>query len=155
MRVIGIDPGAKGAVAVLDAATAKLLLVMAMPPTPADVLELLRAYGGEDAVAYIEKVGGMPGNGAQAMFNFGFGVGVLHAALAATGTRCVEVSPARWQTYFRVRGNASEGKTRHKNRLKERAQQLFPHVKVTLTNADALLIAAYGCTVNPYGHGTE
>lgn len=151
--MIGIDPGAKGAVAVLDAATAKPLFVVTMPATPADLLELLRAHGGEDAVAYIEKVGGMPGNGAQAMFNFGFGVGVLHAALAATGTRCVEVSPARWQTHFRVRGDRDESKTRHKNRLKERAQQLFPHVKVTLTNADALLIAAYG--LNSYGYGKE
>lgn len=51
-----------------------------------------------------------------------------------------EVTPQVWQKYF---GVFPKEKRARKNALKQKAQQLYPDLDVTLQTADALLIAEY------------
>ena len=78
------------------------------------------------------------------MFVFGKGVGHLEMALLAAGIRCEQVTPVKWMGEMGMRKKGGESRPQFKNRLKALAQRLFPNVKVTLKNADALLLAEYG-----------
>lgn len=140
--VIGIDPGKNGGIAICDG---KECRCVKMPSTPSDLLCFLQEAGSAgNCVAYLEKVGGMPGQGASASFVFGENYGHITLALLASKIPTEVVSPQRWQNFLNLRGKKGESKTDHKNRMKARAQQLFPSEKVTLWSADALLIAHYG-----------
>jgi hypothetical protein len=63
--------------------------------------------------------------------------------LATLGIRVHELTPQAWQKALGLGNRATHG-TRWKAHLKERSQALFPHLKVTLKIADALLILAAG-----------
>jgi hypothetical protein len=52
------------------------------------------------------------------------------------------VPPKKWQKVIGFQKRPGEEQRVWKNRLKEEAQRRFPSVKVTLNNADALLILA-------------
>lgn len=149
---IGIDPGASGALAVLDGS----VTATASPRTERDLWDWISRFGpwidGElreeplHAFAVIEKVQGYIGlaHPGSAMFKFGVSYGGLRMALIAAGIPFEEVAPQRWQRALGIAPRRKdESRGQFKNRLKARAQQLFPHVSVTLANADALLIAEY------------
>ncbi|MBD5302410.1 MAG: hypothetical protein HDS16_05380 [Bacteroides sp.] len=140
---LGIDPGANGGMVWLDE-DGSLLECIKMPSTPEDVLTALGSYDCESVVCFMEKVGGIPGQGAASSFTFGKGYGELTMALLAKGISTTLISPAKWQKYFNLSGKKGESKTSHKNRIKAWAQQRFPKQKVTLWAADALAIASYG-----------
>ncbi len=53
------------------------------------------------------------------------------------------VQPQRWQEYLNIRKMKGEKDTAWKNRLKARAQELMPDVKMVLDTSDAYLIALY------------
>lgn len=143
-KVIGIDPGKNGGIAVFSVDIGKVVEVIKMPETPQELLQFLRIYS-INAVCYLEKVGGMPGQGGSAMFNFGKGFGHLEMALIALKIPTTEVSPQRWQKTIHVGNQRDKTKTEWKNKLKARAEQLFPYVgKITLAKSDALLIMQYG-----------
>ncbi len=91
-----------------------------------------------------ERNAGNPAPGST-MFNFGRGVGVIMGAAMALGFRVETVTPQKWQKHFQL-GLARDcaSKSEWKNKLKAKAQQLFPHVEVTLKTADALLLWEYG-----------
>lgn len=142
-HIIGIDPGTNGAISVTDS-EGNVIKVDKMPDTPKDVLDILSPYK-DDSICYIEKVGGMPGQGGSAMFNFGKNYGHLEMALYALEIPFVTVTPQKWQKEFQLSGKKSEmGYTKWKNVLKEKAQQVFPKIKMTLWKSDALLIGRYG-----------
>ena len=86
----------------------------------------------------------MPGQGGSAMFNFGKGYGNLEMALLALKIPTVSVTPQVWQKALQL-GTRSKtmSKTEWKNKLKAKAQQLFPYLKITLAISDALLICEY------------
>lgn len=146
---IGIDPGASGGLACL---TPGGVYHTPMPETERDVWDWVNdtpkyRANGSPCFAVIEKVGGyiqgnkLPGS---AMFNFGRSYGGLRMALIAAGIPFEEATPQRWQKTLGIPSRKKdESKGQFKNRLKARAQQLFPSVKVTLATADALLIAEY------------
>lgn len=138
---LGIDPGANGGLAWLDA-DGRLVEAVKMPSTPEDVLSVLGRHDG-DVVCYMEKVGGMTGQSATASFVFGKGYGELTMALLAKGISTTLVTPQKWQKHFTLGGKKGEGKTSHKNRIKAWAQQRYPGLRVTLWAADALAIASY------------
>lgn len=141
---IGIDPGAHGGIAVLDTDGAVVDLAK-MPETPQDLLDFLERYK-ENSICTLERVGGMPGNGGSAMFNFGKGFGHLQMALLALRIPTEDVTPNKWEKAFQMGSSGKFTKTEWKNLLKAKAQQLFPKLgrKVTLATCDALLIAEYG-----------
>ena len=143
-RYIGIDPGQHGGIAVL-LADGTVVEVSKMPSTPRDLYDFLSQYS-EDSFCVLERVGGMPGNGGSAMFNFGKGYGHLQMALVALGIPTEDVTPNKWEKTYQLGPCGKFTKTEWKNRLKAKAQQLFPQLgkKITLATCDALLIAEYG-----------
>lgn len=143
-KYIGIDPGDHGGIAVLSA-DGSVVEVAKIPTTPMDVLDFLSKYK-DDSYCILERVGGLPGQGGSAMFNFGKGYGHLQMALLALGIPTNDVTPNKWEKSFQLGSSGKYGKTEWKNRLKAKAQQLFPSLgrKITLATCDALLIAEYG-----------
>lgn len=143
--IIAIDPGASGGIAIRDKdATADVC--HAMWQTEGDIVEGLRAARFNDngqPVAYVEQVGGYvagcvaPGS---AMFTFGRGFGFLLGCLQSMEYKVVIVQSKAWQKTVGVGSKGDMTTTKWKNKLKQRAQQLYPSLKVTLKTADALLI---------------
>ncbi len=144
MKLIGIDPGANGGIASLNTENDEVKC-WAMPETEKDMVEMfIELVTCGYTKALIEKVHGMPGQGGAAMFTFGRGYGTVRTAMIAVGISFDEVTPQAWQKAMGIPPRKkTETKVQHKNKLKAKAQQLFPDVKVTLANADALLIVEY------------
>jgi len=147
MIYLGIDPGLNGGIAAIEKldTSLKILLVTKMPRTDKDIFTLLADLTDlKPVAATIEKVHSMPGQGVASTFKFGKGFGGLLMALTGLGVPYEEVSPRRWQKalYFSPR-KSTESKTAFKNRLKRKAQELYPDVNVTLAVSDALLIMTY------------
>ena len=151
---VGIDPGKQGGIAVVSGRRGVNWLAVhltSMPTTDKDVLDYIEMYRvrhGNPSLAVIEKVGGyIAGNPApgSAMFNFGKGYGALCMALVALEVSFEEVPPQRWQKAMGVgKRKKTETKTAWKNRLRSKAQQLYPDVPgITLSTCDALLIATF------------
>lgn len=148
-RIIGIDPGGSGGMACIVPSGPVLITKLDM--TERDIAEWLRSMDDEEpAFAYIEKVGANrgPGNraqGASSMFTFGQSYGFLRGCLVALQIPFEEVQPRKWQaTFSLLRTDKNESTTDKKNRHKAKAQQLWPHIKVTHHISDALLIAEHG-----------
>lgn len=167
--IIAIDPGAKGAIAVLHDGTVN---AHKMPETPHDLCSIIDAAH-SDAVlsgniirAYIEQVSGFIGVGqpGSSAFSFGQGYGEIIGVLAHAKVPFVNVTPQRWQKALALghsdrmrsdramtepeiaamKSHNARAKREWKNKLKAKAQQLYPTLKVTLETADALLILEYG-----------
>lgn len=138
--IIAIDPGKNGGIAVFDVVRRKIVSLVKMPDTPTDILNFLSVYN-TNSVCYLEKVGGLPGMGGSAMFNFGKGYGHIEMALLANKIKTVTVTPQRWQKTLQLGTKGNKSTTEWKNKLKAKAQQLYPEVeKITLATSDALLI---------------
>jgi hypothetical protein len=153
---IGVDPGASGGIAVVCDYLDVPPVLHAMPKTERDIWDIVGSSDVQDrsdhveltCFAVIEKVGGfMPGsagNIGSAMFKFGSSYGFLRGCLTAAGIPFDEVHPRTWQKALGVIARSNgESKGQFKNRLKQKAQQLFPQVNVTLATCDALLLAEY------------
>lgn len=162
---IGIDPGVNGAVADLLGlinTRGRAAKAHNMPETEGDLWDLIIEYKGRpNPFAFIEQQAPRPtclfdrktrtfknvilkstcvlyGNYMQ-----------LRQALTAAGIPYEEITPARWQRGLNIPPRKKkEPERKWKNRLKKKAQQLFPELKVTLKNCDALLIAVYCQRVN-------
>jgi len=141
-RIIAIDPGKSGGIAVLNIKTGKVV-TKKMPVTVTDILKLLRVWG-KDAVCFIEKVHSMPRDSAKGAFTFGKNVGHLEGILAATKIPTHEVSPKKWQATLELGTKGKRSDKDWKNHLKAKAQKLYPDVSVYLWNSDALLLLTYG-----------
>ena len=142
--VIGIDPGVAGGIA--WCVEGHQPAAFPMPKTERDVSDLigkLNAHNTEVTV-YLEQVHAMPGQGVTSMFTFGRGYGFLRGVLTSRAMLFIDVTPAKWQRKLGlVRKDKSETNTEKKNRHKQLAQQLYPHLKVTHMISDALLILSY------------
>ena len=143
-KVMGIDPGKGGGIAVIDADTHEVLDLCVMPDTLYDISEFIERHR-DSVCCYIESVHSMPGQGVSSTFTFGQYFGYVEMAVVCHKIRSIEITPLKWQSLLGMKSKKGESKVSHKNRLKGRAQSLFPHAKVTLKTADALLIAEYGC----------
>ena len=140
--IIGIDPGANGAIAWI---TNGKPCVEKMPDTLQDLWELfgsithsLMPVDERYFKAYIEQISSSPQMGVVSAFTFGRGYGNLEMALTAAGIPFERVRPQVWQ---KALGCMTKG---DKSVTKRKAQELFPSLKVTNATADALLIAEYG-----------
>jgi hypothetical protein len=89
------------------------------------------------AAFFLEEVHSMPGQGVASCFTFGSSFGFLHCLGLGCG-RFERVRPQIWQRDLNCRTGGD------KNISKARAMELFPSMRVTHANADALLIAEYG-----------
>jgi len=146
-RIIGIDPGANGGIAVLFEDGRSWAWSM---PEDSDLIGILRDLSfcedGVRVTAALELVGGYVGKHqpGSAMFRFGESFGFLRGVLQTLRIPTELVRPQEWQRGLPgVKG--SEGPAR-KRLLREHAARLFPDLKVTLATADALLIARWAAT---------
>jgi hypothetical protein len=145
---IGIDPGANGGLAWTSPLGDKSI---ALPDTLADtrnaIFDALNEQGfftSTDTVRVrccIEQppkfVQAIPGSAVYVMArNFG----QLEGILAAFRVSVTHVTPQNWQKAHGLGTSKGMSKTEWKNKLKARAQSLYPEEKVTLATADALLI---------------
>lgn len=114
-----------------------------MPKTDREITELLADNGhtGEN-VAYLEDLVKYAGTNmpSSAMAVYASSWGFLKGVLTAYKYRIVLVPPKKWQAALGLGRATGLSKTQWKNKLKQRAEQLFPQIKVTLATADALLI---------------
>ena len=149
---VGVDPGISGGLAWLTELPAtRIVEATLMPATERDICDWFAALSSKHTaiVAMIESVHAMPQNAVRAAFRFGWGYGGLRMALIAARIPFQEVRPQDWQKAMGIpprkkrKKEFVESKTQFKNRLKSKAQQLFPSVDVTLKTADALLITEY------------
>jgi crossover junction endodeoxyribonuclease RuvC len=151
--ILGIDPGASGAIAILDLRgglvdtidmpTVEVQIGKAMKHrvSPELIAEELRMYA-PFAVAFIEKVGAMPGQGVSSMFAFGEAYGLVRGVLAGMSVPCTFVVPSVWTKAMRVEGGKDGSRKRAMELFPEKAG-LFRRVKDN-GRADAALIAAWG-----------
>lgn len=151
-KLLAIDPGALGGWA--WSADGETVETMKFPATQGDVVTALRSLYASHGVQTLvmEEVGGYAGGAGapgSAMFNFGEGYGHIKGAAQMAGYKLVLVRPQKWQKHFgfgkKIKRTTAKGKTvtdntEWKNRLRTRAQELFPHNDVILGTADALLI---------------
>lgn len=143
---IGIDPGLNGGIAVLNK-IGGVESVCKMPETPQDILNFLEQYSEENAVCVLEDVGhGIPGQSSKATATFARHNGHLEMALLALSIRTEKVTPQKWQKIYQLGSSKGVEKNAWKNKLKAKAQQLFPSLgrNITLSTCDALLLAEYG-----------
>ena len=144
--ILGIDVGKSGGIAWHDG---DKMRVEKMPDTIREVWELIdmirhlefaipRMPGEHGLKAYIEQVHSSPQMGVKSAFTFGQGFGHLEMALTAAGIPFERVRPQVWQ---KAMGCLTKG---DKNVSKAKAQELFPHLKITHATADATLICEYG-----------
>lgn len=148
--IIAIDPGKSGGIA-WRYTTGSIIAIKA-PDTDASYVAAIREiqFGAQleqsQLVAYVERVGGFVGREqpGSAMFKFGFGCGVIEGALRALLIPTIYVRPQAWTKHFSLGTAAScATKTIWKSKLKAEAERRYPHLKVTLSTADALLILSY------------
>lgn len=165
--IAAIDPGASGGMAWIDSSCEVKTCSMA---NRGEFVGALRKEGGEIvktdeileplATIYMEKVAGyypkpkvIPDQkpefnlqvSAFSMFNFGKSAGICIGICEAFGITPIEVMPAVWQKVLFVKKSGS--RSQWKNQLKEIAQRRYPDVRVTLANADALLILSYATLI--------
>lgn len=161
MKVIGIDPGVNGALVAID--NEKPLRdgieIHKLPETVGETWQLLASFS--DSVAYLEPVSASQKQNAKGAITSGRRIGWLQMGLVASGITTVEVRPKDWQKAIGITPTKGNGQNRdanaaakkeHKRKLRTKAEQLFPWVKMTDWKADALLIAWYG-TKQTFGIG--
>ncbi len=152
---IGIDPGANGGIALFI--PGRNTKVLKMPKDITDLRDFF-AYYKENykPIVFLEKLSVRPddvtADGSRAnmgklyriqkmMANYEH----LKALIETAGIPYVMVHPASWQSKLKLRiQGAHEEKAERKRRYQACAAQLYRGVKVTLWNADALLIMHFG-----------
>ena len=153
MKVIGIDPGLNGAIAVLqDNKVKEIFDVPVMPEgkknkrqlNSAQLVKLLKDIisSNEEIVVIVENVSAMPGQGVTSMFNFGQTFGAIKGICAALGLPIFFVRPAKWKKHFDLI-NSSKDASRTK------AIEMYPSLsdqlskKKDVNKSDAILIARF------------
>ena len=135
---IGIDPGKSGGICFLMDDDIKTLKC---PATTHDMAEeLILSKDIRKCTAVVEKVWSFPGQGVVSTFNFGYNYGLWIGILSALKITYKLVPPQKWMKHY---GSMPKEKKDRKNYLKQLAQQMHPDHKVTLYNADAILLAHY------------
>lgn len=147
--ILGIDPGTKGAIAVLDANDPTALIdVEDMPAATGSALGTCVAQLLDDlaphviVAAWVEDVHSMPRQGVASTWTFAMNHGAVLGALGALRVPVHFVTPAKWKRDQRV--TAAKGTSRN------RAMELWPSWARSFARvkddgrAEAALIARYG-----------
>lgn len=157
MIYIGIDPGALGAVAIINEfSQGRSAKVFDCPEFMIDRVRLLKDMAGEyenwycqhnRVIAMIEKVHAFFKSSAKSAFSFGENFGAWQAILSTIGIPYTEIAPTKWQS---VMFDSAKKQKDTKKQSVELASRLYPTVEFTTKRgklldgrADALLIATY------------
>ncbi len=153
MKIIGIDPGLSGAIAILE--NNKVLKIFDIPVmsegkknkrqlNSALLVSLLKEniIDNEDVAVVVEQVNAMPGQGVTSMFNFGQTFGAIKGICAALNLSIFFVRPSKWKKHFDLI-NSSKDSSRTK------VIEMYPKLsnqlakKKDVNKSDAILIARY------------
>ena len=152
-RIIGIDPGLSGAVAVLTGSDS--LIVIDMPTMTVDrngkskrqvsaseLAAIFANFNSNDTHVFVEKVSAMAGQGVTSVFSFGRSFGMIEGILAAYKLPVTYVAPATWVK--------AVGRGQGKDASRSRAMELFPNNQADFKRvkddgrSDSALIAYWG-----------
>ena len=153
MRIIGIDPGIQGALAILD--NEKVIDIVDLPVMSEgkkNIKQLNGAYLSdylkkhilniENTVVVVEQVNAMPGQGVTSMFNFGQTFGVIKGICAALKIPIYFVRPSKWKKHFDlIRSSKDASRTK--------VIEMYPSLsnllskKKDVNKSDAILIAKF------------
>ena len=153
MKILGIDPGLSGAIAILE--NKKVSCIFDMPVmaegkknkrqlNSAQLVNIIRenTIDNEEIAVVVEQVNAMPGQGVTSMFNFGQTFGAIKGVCAALGLPIFFVRPSKWKKYFELI-NSSKDSSRTK------VIEMYPSLssqlskKKDVNKSDAILIARY------------
>ena len=153
MKIIGIDPGLSGAIAILE--NKQVITLIDMPVmaegkknkrqlNSAQLVSIIKENikNNEEVVVVVEQVNAMPGQGDTSMFNFGQTFGAIKGVCAALDLPIFFVRPSRWKKYFELI-NSSKDSSRTK------AIEMYPSIsshlskKKDVNKSDAILIARF------------
>ena len=153
MKIIGIDPGLSGAIAVMK--NNKVLNIFEIPVmsegkknkrqlNSAQLVRLLKdnIKDEEEVSVIVEQVNAMPGQGVTSMFNFGQTFGAIKGICAALSLPIFFVRPSKWKKHFELI-NSSKDSSRTK------AIEMYPLLsselskKKDVNKSDAILIARF------------
>tara|TARA_Y100000591_G_scaffold328809_1_gene356101 strand:- start:495 stop:986 length:492 start_codon:yes stop_codon:yes gene_type:complete len=153
MKIVGIDPGLSGAIAILE--DSKVLSVFDMPVmaegkknkrqlNSAQLVDIIKENidKNEEIAVIVEQVNAMPGQGVTSMFNFGQTFGAIKGVCAALKLPIFFVRPSKWKKHFELI-NSSKDSSRTK------VIEMYPSLSNQLTKkkdvnkSDAILIARF------------
>ena len=149
MIILGIDPGAGGAMAVWNKGISKIYKCPKDTEVMADIVKeslyINKTKNIGKVFAYMELVHAMPHDGRSSLFKFGTNYGKWLGILGAYKVPTTLVYPQKWMKYWKDKLNIKlpKDKPERKRALKEIASH-YTDKKVTLYNADAILITMYG-----------
>ena len=143
--VIGIDPGATGAISVITSTGELGVLPMPLcPKALSDILSDIRVNLGIKH-AYIEslvKFIGYP-QPSSAMAQYGYNTGLVNGILVANRYAVVQIPPRTWMPFYTEQLAKDLGRKAWKIHLASIARKLYPSVKISIPTADSVLIAHY------------
>ncbi len=153
MKVVGIDPGLSGAIAILK--ENKVLGIFDMPVmaegkknkkqlNSAQLVNIIKdnINDKEEIAVVVEQVNAMPGQGVTSMFNFGQTFGAIKGVCAALKLPIFFVRPSKWKKHFELI-NSSKDSSRTK------VIEMYPSLsnqlskKKDVNKSDAILIARF------------
>lgn len=150
--ILGIDPGATGAIAQIS----PMVEAWDMPSCASDLAALLRTFDPATTRVYIERSQPMPQKVGRegrnvdpvSAFNYGRGYGVILGVMGALGLWYREVPSATWKTALHLSRPRGDKDFDPKAASLTKARLLFPEVRLFRKKdhgrAEALLIAYYG-----------
>ena len=119
MRIIGIDPGLSGAIAILE--DKKVLDLFEMPVmaegkknkkqlNSAQLVNIIKnnTENENETAIVVEQVNAMPGQGVTSMFNFGQSFGAIKGVSAALNLPIFFVRPSKWKKYFELLNSSKD-----------------------------------------------
>jgi Holliday junction resolvasome RuvABC endonuclease subunit len=153
VRILGCDPGAKGAFALIDT-EANTLAVIDMPleagtknreATSAAGVAAIMAAAKADAF-FIEEVHSSPQMGVASAFSFGKALGIVHGAAYGRNVMLTPVRPQEWKSKTLTPKDKKEA-TRRASQLFPKARDIFygPRGGAFDGRAEAAILAFYGC----------
>lgn len=140
---LGIDPGATGAVALID--DFRNIVVLAdWPGDEIQAARIIREMDLSKVRAVVEKVHHMPGQGGSSSFKFGTNYGVWKGILAMAGIPYYEAPPQKWQKgVITTKAQDKKPSLAIAGRLFPKAELVGPKGGGKDGRSDALLIADY------------
>ena len=139
---VGIDPGKSGGIARFDGDSMRAWKCPETADEMHSLLGMIAGWGSTNNVTLaMEKIWARPNNATRAAFNYGVNYGKWFGVLASYKLVPEMILPTHWMKYYDMEKGMEYSE--RKKWLKATAQELYPETKVTLINADAILIAHY------------
>jgi crossover junction endodeoxyribonuclease RuvC len=153
MKILGIDPGVRGGLSVVEVTDGVAPMLVECVDIPvigsgakervdvAGIRNFIEAH--QPARALIERAGAMPKQGIASTFKYGRATGAIEAAITLCSIPVEIIEASAWKRFWHLPGKDKESG-------RQKALQLFPGALAALARkrdhgrAEATLIALYG-----------